>query len=150
VKFDFEVDVAAPPARTFEVFTDIPGAAGRISAIKKVELLTPLPVGVGTRWKETRVMFGREAVETMWISAFEPPRRAVMEADSCGCHMTVTFAFEPTPTGTKVRCHLATKAVTWMAWFFTPLGLLFAGGAKKMMKKDFDELARAAASPSRG
>lgn len=149
MKFEFEVDVAAPPARTFEVFTDVPRAAERVSAIRKVEMLTPSPVGVGTRWKETRLMFGREATETMWVSAYEPPRRAVMESDSCGARMTATFTFEPTATGTKVRLRMATKAVTWLAWFCAPLGVLFAGAARKMMKKDFDDLARAAAAPAR-
>jgi hypothetical protein len=150
VKFDLEVDVAAPPARAFDVFTDVPGAPGRVSGIRKVEMLTPPPVGVGTRWKETRLMFGREATETMWVAAFEPPKKAVMEADSCGARMTVTFTFEPVATGTKVRVHLATKAVTWLAWFFAPLGCLFAGAARKMMKKDMEELARAASTPARG
>lgn len=150
MKVDLEVDVAAPPARAFHVFTDVPGAPGRVSGIKKVEMLTPPPVGVGTRWKETRLMFGREATETMWVAAFEPPRRAVMESDSCGARMTFTFTFEPSAKGTRVRMQMATRALTWTTWFFAPLGVLFAGFAKKMMRKDLEDLAKAAAAPSRG
>jgi hypothetical protein len=64
--------------------------------------------------------------------------------------MTFTFTFEPTTMGTRVRVHLGTRAITWMAWFFAPLGVLFAGMARRMMRKDLEELARAAAAPSQG
>ena len=150
MRFACEVEVAAPPGRTFEVFTDVPGAPGRVSGIKKVELLTPAPVGAGTRWRETRILFGREATETMWFSVFEPLRRVVVESDSCGARMTCTFAFEPTAGGTRVRLQMATRALTWTAWFFAPLGVLFTGVARKMMKKDLEELARAAATSPPG
>ena len=84
--------IDAPLDRVFEVFTDLPGTPGRISAITKLEVLTDGPIGVGTRWRETRVMFGREATETMEITAIDPPRSYSAAANSCGCHYETMFA----------------------------------------------------------
>ena len=48
--------VEAPVEKTFAVYSDVTNAAGRIKGIRKIELLTPGPVGVGTKFRETRVM----------------------------------------------------------------------------------------------
>src|SRR5690606_37390928 len=83
-KIEVSRSVNAPPATVFEMLTDLEGAPRRIPAIQKIEMLTPGPVGVGTRFRETRVMFGREASETMEFVAFEPGRSYTVTAFSCG------------------------------------------------------------------
>ena len=55
--------IAAPVAEVFALFTDLKNAPGRVKGIKRIELLTNGPVGVGTRFRETRVMFKRDATE---------------------------------------------------------------------------------------
>lgn len=40
--------------------------------IQRIEVLTPGPFAVGTRWRETRKMFGKEASETFTVTAIEP------------------------------------------------------------------------------
>ena len=57
--------IEAPVSTVFALATDLDGWAGRIKAITRIEKLTPGPVRVGTRFKETRKMFGKEATETM-------------------------------------------------------------------------------------
>ena len=57
----FHKHVTAPRALVFDRATDFAGAPARIQAIRKVEMLTPGPVRVGTQFKETRVVFKREA-----------------------------------------------------------------------------------------
>jgi hypothetical protein len=140
-------DVAAPPERTFALFTDIAGAPGRVTGILKVEMLTPGPTAVGTRWRETRKMFGKEATEEMWVTALEPARRIVVESDSCGARMVSTFTFERTPAGSRVTMDLASTPRTFGAKMFAWLGYLFQGMAKKMIAKDLDDLAKAAEKP---
>jgi hypothetical protein len=147
VRVSVTKDVAASPERTFALFTDIAGAPGRVSGILKVEMLTPGPTAVGTRWRETRKMFGKEATEEMWVTALEPGRRIVVEADSCGARMVSTFTFERTAAGTRVTMDLKSTARTFAAKLFTPLGLLFKGMARKLIAKDLDDLARAAEGP---
>lgn len=139
-------DVKAPLERTFAVFTDIANAAGRVTGIQRVEMLTPGPTRVGTRWRETRAMFGKQATEEMWVAELEPGRRVVVESDSCGARMASTFTFAVQGAVTRVTLDLTTKARSWSAWLLSPLGLAFKGMARKLLAKDLADLARAAES----
>ncbi|MEO1533955.1 MAG: SRPBCC family protein [Planctomycetota bacterium] len=84
----------------FAVASDIANAAERIGGIDSVEMLTDGPVGMGTKWRETRTMFGKQADETMWITAWEPPvagaasAKYLVEARSHGCHYVTPVEFE--------------------------------------------------------
>ena len=53
--------VAAPVERVWALATDLEGSPRVVRGIEAVEVLTPGPFGVGTRWRETRRMFGRSA-----------------------------------------------------------------------------------------
>ena len=81
-----EIDVNASPGRTFEVFTDLANTGNIVRGIKKMEILTEGPVGTGTRFRETRVMMGKEATEEMEITEFQRGELFVHEAKSHGCH----------------------------------------------------------------
>ena len=74
--------VQAPPEATFDAFTDLRSAPDRIEAITALEVLGDGPVGVGTRFRETRVVFKREATEEMEITAFDRPNSYAVEAES--------------------------------------------------------------------
>jgi hypothetical protein len=65
------------------VFTDLDGAAERVDGIQKLEKLTDGPVGLGTRFRETRRMFRKEAAEEMEFTAFEPGRSYGVCCDAC-------------------------------------------------------------------
>jgi len=68
-----QINIAAPSALVWSVVTDIERAAENIPAIKSVEILDGPRTGKGLRWRETRVMFGREATEVMEIAEWKPP-----------------------------------------------------------------------------
>ena len=133
--------IQAPVERVFEVFADIPGAGERISGITKLEMLSEGPVGKGTRWRETRIMFGREATEEMWISEFEPLRSYSAEAESHGAKYLSRYDFISENGGTRVVLKFGSEGQT----FFTKLmgKLFFKAMAKsmgKLLKKDMTEL----------
>ena len=137
----YEHKVAAPPERTFEVFSNLERAAERVTGIQSLELLTPAPVGIGTRFRETRVMFGKEATEEMEITSFEPGRSYTTEAYSCGCHYKTIIDFLPDGGGTRVVMTMSTTPLTLGAKLFSPLMGVFAKAAmKKCIGADFSEL----------
>src|SRR5689334_20568452 len=72
--FSTRLHVAAPPARTFAAFTDFEHASENIRGIARLVVQTPGPLRVGTRFEETRVMWGREASVVMEIREWEPGR----------------------------------------------------------------------------
>ena len=66
-------EVAAPAERVWGIIIDLAGSPSVISAIDEVEVLAgPDPLGVGTRWRETRTMMGKSAAEEMWVTAVDP------------------------------------------------------------------------------
>ncbi|MEU0231735.1 MULTISPECIES: SRPBCC family protein [unclassified Streptomyces] len=91
--------VAASPGRVWEAITDLPELPRVLTGVRKVEVLTPGGFGVGTRWRETRRMLGREATEEMTVTACEPPDRYVTVADSHGMHYVSELTLTPDVTG---------------------------------------------------
>jgi len=138
------LDVGAPPERTFDVFTDLEKAPDRVEGIVKLDILTDGPVGKGTRFRETRIMFRREATEEMEITEFETGKRYAVEAESCGAHFKTTFTFAASSTGTRVDMVTETRALTFFARLMSPLGALMMAPMKKVMLADMKNLKAAA------
>ena len=133
--------VAAPIAGVFEVFTEIEKAEERIPDITALEMLSEGPFGEGTRWRETRVMFKKEAVEEMWVTGFHPPHSYTVEADSHGMKYSTLFTFEADGDGTKVTWNFSGVAHTFGAKVMAPIfNVLMKGTMKKCMLKDLEAL----------
>lgn len=132
--------VAAPPAEVFAACADFARAADRIKDILRVEVLSPGPVGVGTRFKETRKMFGKEATETMEVVAFDPPAGYELRAVNCGTEYRTWFTFTPDGAGTRVDATFQSRAVALWAWPFTPLMYLMRGFLRKCLAGDLDQI----------
>ena len=63
--------VGAPPHSVFGAFTDLENAAERIEDVVSLEKLTDGPMGVGTGFREARIMLRRAATEEPEVTAFE-------------------------------------------------------------------------------
>lgn len=137
--------VEAPRDRVFAVYSDIANAASRIPDIKRIEMLSTGPAGVGTRWRETRVMFGREASETMEITEFRPPEFYAVGADSCGIAYRTTFTFrEAGPARTEVEMTFGAQPRTIMARIMgAVMGLMMKGVMRKCLASDLARLKQA-------
>ena len=105
------------------------------------EFLTEQRSGVGTRFRETRIMMKREATETMEITAFQPPQGYTLEANSCGCHYTTTISLsEAGPGQTRITMNFSGVPKTFAAKLMIPLGWLFRGTMKKYVLKDLQDI----------
>ncbi len=107
--------VDRPAEDVFAALSNFPEAAEMIGGITKVEMLSEGPVGVGTRFRETRVMFGREATEEMEVTAFEAPHRYVLGCENHGCRYASEFLLTPEGGGTKVTMSFEATPLTLMA-----------------------------------
>lgn len=143
-------DVAAPPEVVWGVLTDLAHAADTLSGVTRIQVLTDGGYDVGTRWRETRRMLGKEVTEEMEVTGVEAPRRTTIESDSSGVHYVSEFRLEPTTDGTRLTMSFAgeqrdlsvVRKVTWAV--FGKLGLKAAG---KMMTRDLEDItARAEAT----
>lgn len=132
--------VDAPVEDVFGAYADLRNAAERIGGISRIEVLTEGPIGVGTRWRETRVMFGKEATEEMEITVFEMNRRYVARAETCGAVHVFEFAFAPEGGGTRVTLSASVRPVTTMAKVLGLLAPLMLGAMKKCVLKDMEDM----------
>lgn len=143
-RFELTETVVAPAAEVFSLVADIAGAAERIRGIDRVELLCDGPVGVGTRWRETRTMGGGTATEEMTITAFDPPRSYAAECVSCGCHYRSTLSVAADGDRSRVTMTVTTRPLTTLAWLMAPLAAVMSGTAKRALAADLADLRNAA------
>ena len=129
--------VEAPIDAVFGVFSDIPRAHEMIEQITAIDMLTDGPVGVGTRWRETRRVFKREATEQMQVTAFEPGQSYTVECRSCGCEYESTWRFEPDGDATLVKFEMGYRPLTVVAKLMSPLGRLMMPMMKQCFERDF-------------
>jgi carbon monoxide dehydrogenase subunit G len=139
-----EKQINAPPERVFALASSFATMPERIPGIKRVEMLTDGPVGVGTRFNETRVMFGKEATETMEVTAFDPPRSYNLVANSCGCIYDSRFECTPSAGGTLVTLTFNITAVSFFAKLMSPLSKLMSGMMRKCFDGDLEAIKKAA------
>lgn len=135
-----ERTIAASPATVFAAASDVNTWVEVVPAITKIELLTDGPVGVGTRFRETRKMFGKEATEEMEFLEYESPERYVLGAESHGCRYRTEFRFEPVPEGTRLVMDFGAEPLTTgakvMAFLMKPMMRKMAD----MCAKDLDAI----------
>jgi hypothetical protein len=133
--------VVAPRARVFDVFSDLTQAQARVAGIKRLELLTSGPIAKGTRWRETRVMFGREATEEMVISDYAAPSFYEAAAESHGSKYCSRFDFVPDGDGTQVTMTFRSTPRSVPAKIMTAvLGGAMKKSFEKLMRKDMEDL----------
>ena len=131
--------VQASQAATFDTFCDFARAAEMIPAIQRIEMLTPGPVGVGTRFRETRRMYGKEATEQMTVTVFDRPRHLELAADSHGTDYRARYAFKPEGSSTRVEMVFAATPRTMMARIMNVvMGPMIRSSMQKMMQADMD------------
>jgi hypothetical protein len=141
------VEIAAPTLVVWSAITDFRGAAGRIPAIKSVEVLEGPERGVGMRWRETRVMFGRDATETMTIAEWHEPARPGDEgsylaiAVNHGCEYRSTLRVAPGGVGSRLSFEFDCRAQTLVAKVMTAIMMPLMGGMmRKALQGDLDAI----------
>lgn len=132
--------IDASQEAVFDVLADFEHAAERIPAILRLELLTDGPVGVGTRFSETRILFKKECTEEMEITGFSRPGGYRVESGSCGCHYTTDVRVRPEGQYTLVEMTMEYRAVSFLAKLMSPLAVLMRGPIVKCFEADLEAL----------
>lgn len=128
----------------FRVLADLHNAPENIQGIEELEILTDGPIGVGTRFRETRTMFGKLASEELVITAFDPPQSYVVECDSGGAHYRTEFLLIPDIAGTHLRVVCDATPQTLLARLLLPLVKLTGDITSKCIESVLDDIKRVA------
>ena len=134
--------VTAPVAQVFQLFTDIEHGPAHVSGIKKIEMLTPGPVHLVTRWRETREVLGRLDSAEMEITAFELNRMYTITHRKAGVRIDTTFWFEAAGAGTKVSVEFELETGGLPPGLLTPLGWAIGGKVEEVLRHDLTDLKR--------
>lgn len=139
-----DTHINAPVERVYAVLTDLDRWPETIQAITRIERLGDGPVTSGTSFKETRVMCGKEHTETMTFESVAPNRGYTLTANSCGVRYACVHTLTPEADGTRLRMEMRCTPLTLAAKVMSPvMGLMMRKTMKKMIAKDFDDVARA-------
>lgn len=150
MKITTEITIKAPTENVFSVFTDLDHATERIKGIESIEVLEgPAQMKVGTKWKEKRTMFGKEATETMWVTALNPSKSYVVEANSHGMKYRSEYTFTSTEGETHVKLTFEGLPQTLKARVLNIIFSFMAGTTQKMLQQDMEDLKKICESPQK-
>ncbi|MBM3779286.1 MAG: hypothetical protein FJW23_13800 [Acidimicrobiia bacterium] len=141
-------EVNAPVEQVFSLFTDIEHAAGRVSGIRKIDVMSTGPFDLGYRWTETREVLGRQDDALMEVTSFERNRAYTIthhkaEGLGTGVRIDVRFAFEPVAAGTRVGIEFALRPEGLPPGLLLPLEWAIGGKVRHVLSDDLDDLKRA-------
>jgi len=135
--------ICATPEDVFEALTNLDRLRSWMPNLVAIESLTEGPVRVGSQWKETRKMFGKEASELFEVTKFEPPERLGLFVDgSKGTtgHGAFHFTYDLTPSDQGTELVMNTTIDIGENWFIRQVGKLMSGTFKGACERDLDAL----------
>lgn len=148
MKIAVSVEIDAPRERVWNIVTDIDSWTDTISGIISVDVLNrPASGVVELKWRETRVLFGKEAVETMWITAAEENRWYETRAENHGAVYTTRISLDDSHGKTRLTMAFSSRPATFVARLMSFMGYLFRGAMRKMIEQDLADIRQAAERP---
>jgi len=91
--------INAPIENVFETVADIRNFSKALPHIVNVEFLTEQQSGLGTRFRETRLMNGKEAATELEVTEYQSNERIRLVADSHGTVWNTLFTTSQTEDG---------------------------------------------------
>jgi len=142
VKVSVDVAINGTKEAIWQVITDIEGAVERIEGIQKVEVLEkPDDSFVGFKWRETRIMFGKEATEVMWVTDAEENKGYQTRAESHGAIYISTFTIEEKEDHCVLTMGFESQVVSIGGRLMDKVfGKMMKGATEKDLRKDLEDI----------
>ena len=104
---------ARPPKEVFDFITASENAPKISQSVKSIVKLTDGPTRVGTRYRETRLMGGKEQEAELEIVEFEPTQRYSMQNLTEEIETVYRYNFQPEKAGTRIDlvCEVKAKGI---------------------------------------
>jgi len=149
ITFEVARHLPANPERVFEALTDLGGASAWMPGLVKIEAADAAPVRVGSRWRETRRMFGHEATEEFEVTKVEAGRRLGLRVDGTkGSSKRGEYLFDyslsPAAGGTDVVLNAQIRGLSGISAFVGPL---FIAPYRNACARDLDALSQYLGEP---
>lgn len=127
--------IDAPADLVFHTVADIENFSKAIPHILRVEFLSDIHQGLGTRFRETRDMNGREATTELEVTEYTPTEKVRLVADSHGTVWDTTFTVSADSQSTVLEMVMDARAHTLLPKLLNPL---MKPLVKRAIEKDMD------------
>lgn len=129
--------IDAPIGKVFDTVAHIKNFSEAIPHITRVEFLTDHHRGVGARFRETRVMRGREATTDLEVTEYIENHTVRLVSDSGGTTWDTVFRVRDVGGSTELLIPMTVEPHTLMAKLVTPL---VKGMVGKAVEADMDAI----------
>lgn len=147
MKVSTNIKINSTKENVWNIITDIENSVNVISGIIKIEIINPTDNLIGLKWKETRVMFGKEADEVMWITHAKKNEYYQTRAESHGSIYISRLSITKEIDSVDLEMSFESQGSSFMTKIMNGL---FGGVLKKSMKKallvDLNDLKKASES----
>jgi carbon monoxide dehydrogenase subunit G len=127
--------IEAPPEAVFTVIANMQNWAEAVPDVVRVEMLSDTTTGVGTRFRETRLMKGKEATTELEVTEYVENERIRIVADTGGTIWDSVHTVTPERGGTELELSMDARPHTFLARLITPFVKPMLG---KALAKDLD------------
>jgi len=136
------IEIEKPQEEIWQAITDFKNCQSFIESIESLEIIDqPKNTLVGFKWKESRVMFGKEATETMWITDFAENEFYQTRAESHGSIYKSRLSIEPEGEHTKLTMSFSAEPVSFSAKLMTSvMGFMIKKSMNKALMKDLTDI----------
>ena len=138
-------EISAPVSKVFKTIATIEEFKKAVPGIVKVEFLTESRYGVGTRFKETRMMNGKEAATELEVVELVENESIRMVSDAGGAIWDTTFRVSGDERNTKMEMKMDARPHAFAAKIVTPMILSMVAG---FVEKDMDSVKEFCEAPA--
>lgn len=100
--FQLEETIARSPEELFDILSNPERAADIVPNVTNMEKLTDGPVGVGARYRETRVIDGEAHETELEVVRYEPPTDYAVRNVTGGVETVYHYRLTPQGNGTRI------------------------------------------------
>ena len=129
--------IDAPADAVFRNVAHIEQFSRAVPHILRVEFLTEVKSGVGARFRETRMMMGREASTELEVTEYVENERVRIASEAGGTLWDTVFTVAPDGEGTELKMVMDAKPLTVGARMTLPLVI---GAVRKAVEQDMDSV----------
>ncbi len=130
-------NIAAPVERVFAVASDIEQFSKAVPHITHVEMLSEQHTGLGARFRETRLMKGREHTTELEVIEYLVNDRVRMVSDAGGTIWDTLFTVRPKGEGAELHVAMDARPHKLLARIVTPF---IRGAVQKAIESDIDAI----------
>ena len=136
------IDIESSKSKVWAAITDIKHCDKMISGITKLNIIEQPEEGlIGLKWTETRLMFGKEAAETMWITDCKEQVYYYTRAENSGAiYVTKMSVLEVGNTTRLTMLFTASSDSFFVRIISSIMSLFIKTYMVKMLKRDLEDI----------